>query len=96
MRATIIMQDKRPNLSRGKKNKSMLEKLLEKWDLSYVGFSEYLGINRKTLMQYRKGQREFRLNMEQIKKLQQLLKKVNLDFDDLSPDWYKDIDGEEN
>lgn len=90
------MKDKHSDLSRGKKQKSMLDHLLDEWGLDYNEFADYLGVHRQALWQYRRGTRKFRLDMEQIHKLQQLLKKIHKDIGDLPLDWYRDINGEEN
>ncbi|WP_013324100.1 helix-turn-helix domain-containing protein [Gloeothece verrucosa] len=68
----------------------MLDQLLQKLELSYNDFAAYLGIHRTHLWQYRKGKREFRLNWEQVLKLDKLLEKVEMKISDLPPDWYLD------
>lgn len=90
------MKDKPSDLSRGKKQKSMLDRMLDEWDLDYNGFADFLGVQRMALWRYRKGEREFRLNMEQIQKLDKLLEKLGKRFSDLPPDWYRDLDQKEN
>jgi DNA-binding NtrC family response regulator len=72
------------------KEKSVLEQLLEVNGLDLNGLSEYLGIGRTTLWQYRVGRREFRLNMQQISKLDSLLQKMGKRLSDLPPDWILD------
>jgi predicted transcriptional regulator len=88
----MIMIEQNSDQAKGKKQKSMLDLLLEQLNLNYVEFSDYLGINRKTLFQYRSGQREFRLNWQQIRKLEVLLEKVNKRLKDLPDDWFRDIE----
>ncbi|ACK68610.1 hypothetical protein PCC7424_0140 [Gloeothece citriformis PCC 7424] len=91
------MTDNKPTLSRGKKKKvqSVLDKLLEEWDMDYGSFSDYMGFHRNGLWKYRIGEREFRLNMSQIQKLEKLLHKIGKSFSDLPIDWYLDKDIEE-
>jgi predicted transcriptional regulator len=84
------MTDDVPKKSRGAKEKSMLDSLLEQWDMNYQGFSELLGIDYKTLWKYRTGKREFRLNWVQIVSLQRLLKQIGKDVTDLPSDWIRD------
>ena len=84
------MNIKNEKLSRGKQKKSMLSDLLDKWELNYNSFADYLGIHRTHLWKYRQGKREFRLNMEQIHKIEKLLEKVGMKFEDLPPDWFLD------
>lgn len=91
-RGLIIMLEQNSNQAKTKKQKSMLDLLLEQLNLNYVEFSDYLGISRKTLFQYRSGQREFRLNWQQIRKLEILLEKVNKRLKDLPDDWFRDIE----
>ncbi|PSF25884.1 hypothetical protein C7H19_25205 [Aphanothece hegewaldii CCALA 016] len=83
------MSKDRIDLSRGN-GKTVLEQLLEEWDLDYVKFSKLLGFNRISLWQYRIGRREFRLSMTQIKTLEKMLAQVNLKFSDLPDDWILD------
>ncbi|WP_013324102.1 hypothetical protein [Gloeothece verrucosa] len=84
------MTDDNKVLSRGQKQKSMLDQLLILWELDYKGFCEILKIDYKNLWRYRQGLREFRLNMEQIAELDKLLKKVDKRYSDLPLDWYLD------
>ncbi len=77
-------------LSSDKQEKSMLQQLLDQWELDYNRFSDVLGIDRQSLWQYRTGKREFRLSMEQIQRLEKLLKQVDKTFSDLPSDWYRD------
>jgi hypothetical protein len=84
------MSSKPKNLSREKKEKSMLDQLLDTWELNYNGFADYLEIDRRTLWKYRTGKLDFKLDWQQIQKLQQLLKRVGKDFSDLPSDWIRD------
>jgi hypothetical protein len=84
------MTDDVPKKSRGEREKSMLDILLERWEMDYQGFSRALGIDYDTLLQYRKGKRRFRLDMEQIQKLEALLEQVDRKFRDLPTDWIRD------
>lgn len=86
------MVEQNSEQTKGKKQKSMLDSLLEDWGFNYVQFSKYLGISRITLSQYRSGKRELRLSWEQIQKLESLLDKVEKEFKDLPPDWFRDIE----
>lgn len=74
----------------------MLDTLLEQWGMDYQGFSKFLEIDYKTLWAYRMGKREFRLNMEQIQRLESLLKQVGMDFSKLPSDWIRDIEPKED
>ena len=65
----------------------VLEQILEAHKLSYVDFSEILGISRRTLLSYRKGEIEFKLNMKQIKILSDLLMIFEVNITDLPNDW---------
>lgn len=78
------------DLSSDKQEKSMLDQFLAQWELDYIRFAEYLGVDYTTLYRYRKGQREFALTMEQIQKLDKLLAKVGKRLSDLPADWYRD------
>ncbi|WP_013324526.1 hypothetical protein [Gloeothece verrucosa] len=89
------MTDKTKNLSRGKKYKSMLDEFLALWDMTPGQLAARLEINYRTLGQYRRGEREFRLNMKQIQSLQELLRQIGRDYLDLPLDWYLDKDQEE-
>jgi hypothetical protein len=68
----------------------VLDQLLDAWHLDYVAFSDYLGLDRRNLWRYRTGKREFRLNMQQMAKLDELLGQVGLRFKDLPDDWFLD------
>lgn len=79
----------RIDLSRGN-GKTVLEQLLNEWNLDYIKFSKLLGFNRISLWQYRIGRREFRLSMTQIKTLESMLKEIGLSLVDLPDDWILD------
>lgn len=86
------MVEQNSNQAKGKKQNSMLDTLLKKWGWNYVQFSKYMGISRFTLIKYRNGERELRLNWEQIKKLELLLDQVEMNFNDLPDNWFRDIE----
>lgn len=85
------MNTKQLELSRGNLEKPVLEQLLKELNLDYNRFSDYLGIDRITLWQYRTGKREFRLTMEQVHKLEALLEKVGWRLRDLPSDWIRTV-----
>ncbi|WP_013324101.1 hypothetical protein [Gloeothece verrucosa] len=69
----------------------MLDELLEKWGFeTYNDFADFLGVHRQTFWRYRVGEREFRLNWQQVLKLNKLLKQIGKDIEDLPLDWYLD------
>lgn len=68
----------------------MLEEILEVNGLDINGLADRLGIKRESLWRYRSGERKFRLSMEQIKELDQLLMKTGRRLADLPPDWILD------
>jgi transcriptional regulator with XRE-family HTH domain len=70
-----------------KKEIPVLDQILDVHNLSYNQFSEKLSISPNTLLQYRKGKREFKLNMKQIKVLSDLLDVFGVALDDLPEDW---------
>lgn len=78
------------DLSIANPEKSVLDQVLEALNMDYVSLADYLGLDRRTLWQYRAGKREFKLNMEQIHKLEELLAKVGLSLKKLPSDWYLD------
>jgi transcriptional regulator with XRE-family HTH domain len=69
------------------KNKPVLEQILKVHNLTYENLSEQLGISPRTLRQYRQGTREFRLNMQQLKVLAELLEPFDMTILDLPNDW---------
>jgi transcriptional regulator with XRE-family HTH domain len=68
----------------------ILKQILKLLGFSYVQFAQELDIGITTLEQYRRGTRQFRLNMEQFKTLISLLDEVGLTIHDLPNDWIID------
>lgn len=68
----------------------VLFEILEANEITLTEFARLLNIGWTTLHQYRTGKRTFRLNMSQIKILDQLLIKTGKRLSDLPPDWILD------
>ena len=65
----------------------MIEQILEAHNFSYNELADILGINSETLRRYRKGERDFRLSMRQIKIINDLLLPLNINICELPDDW---------
>ena len=70
-----------------KQDSVILKQILECLDCNYTEFAQILGIGRTTLEQYRRGSRQFKLSMRQIKILSHLLREVGLALEELPDDW---------
>ena len=67
--------------------KSVIEQLLEVHEMSYNELAEALEIKPETLRRYRRGERDFRLSMSQIKLINNLLEPLKIKIYDLPDDW---------
>lgn len=67
-----------------------LKNLLNRSGLKVQDFCALMNIHRGTLAKYRNNEREFRLNMTQIKALIKLLESVDIDISSLPDDWIVD------
>lgn len=67
-----------------------LKYLLNRSGLKVQEFCNLMNIHRGTLAKYRNNEREFRLNMAQIKALIKLLESVDIDICSLDDDWIID------
>lgn len=67
-----------------------LKYLLNQSGLKVQDFCTLMNIHRGTLAKYRNNEREFRLNMAQIKTLIKLLEPLDIDICSLPDDWIVD------
>jgi Helix-turn-helix len=68
-------------------NRPVLEQILKAHKLSYAEFAKKMRISPRVLRNYRRGDIEFKLNMDQIKTLICLLKPFDIELDELPNDW---------
>ncbi len=68
-------------------DKPVIEQILEAHNFSYNDLADVLEINSETLRRYRKGERDFRLSMRQIKIINDLLLPFNINICELPDDW---------
>ena len=71
-------------------DKPILKQILKSLRFSYTKFAKEIGVSIITLEGYRRGTRQFKLNMRQIKTLIALLAEVGLQIEDLPDDWIID------
>jgi transcriptional regulator with XRE-family HTH domain len=65
----------------------ILKQVLKCLGLNYTEFAKKLEMGVTTLEQYRRGTRQFRLTIRQVKILISLLREVGLSIEDLPDDW---------
>lgn len=71
-------------------DRSVLDQLLEQRKLTNKDFAKMLGIQYRSFMRYREGNREFRLNTNQMKIFDNFLREMGLSLSDLPDDWIQD------
>lgn len=70
-----------------KQDSAILKQIIQCLDCNYTEFAQVLEIGVSTLEHYRRGTRQFKLSMRQVKILAALLREIGLSLEDLPDDW---------
>lgn len=70
-----------------REDENVLKQVREALELTQEEFALILGAGRRSIIRWEKGQTVPMLTLPQIKALQQQLRKLELDFEDIPDDW---------
>ena len=70
-----------------RENENALKQIRKALELTQEEFALILGANRNSVIRWENGQTVPMFTLPQIKKLQQQLRKLELDFEDIPDDW---------